>query len=289
MKGGLGNQLFQYAAGRALALRQTNKNSNSVVLKLDISGYGENDGIDTMRHYSLSPFKIQADIATPDEINRMKYPYGIFSKAIRYIDKKVFRKFNIKYDRRIFNHEGGLYLDGFFQTEKYFIDKENDIRKDLNLIYSLSTKAREIDQLIRNTADSVSLHVRRGDYENDKKTNQRHGTCKVEYYARALAFIASKIGKNIHVFVFSDDIDWVRKNMAFTFTSTYVSSPAIPDHEELILMSKCHHNIIANSTFSWWGAWLNQNKKKIVVAPKQWSPKRLKNFKDITPSEWIRL
>ena len=301
MKGGLGNQLFQYACGRALILRQEEKNTivnkdNSAedrdsdsILKLDITGYGENNGIDTMRHYSLEAFNIQAKIATREEIRKLKYPYRIISKGWRFFRVKVLRQFNVGFNPRIFNKQGSIYLDGFFQTEKYFIDKEKEIQADLTLKDPLDQKAQEVSVKIKNAENIISLHVRRGDYVSDPKTNQHHGTCGSEYYSRALEYITSKIGKDVTVFVFSDDIEWVRNNMSLPYPAVYVSSPDIPDYEELTLMSQCRHHIIANSSFSWWGAWLNPNPNKIVIAPKRWVRATNIDISEVVPNNWIRL
>jgi len=301
LKGGLGNQLFQYACGRALILRQEEKNTivnkdngaedrdMGFILKLDITGYGENNGIGTMRHYSLSPFSIQTEMATLEEIRKLKYPYGIISEGWRFFKAKVLRQFNVGFNSRIFNTQGSIYLDGFFQTEKYFIDKEKEIRADLILKDSLGPKAQEVSAKIKNAENSISFHVRRGDYVSDPKTNQHHGTCDSEYYSKALEYIISETGNDIEVFVFSDDIDWVKDNMPMSYPAVYVSSPNIPDYEELILMSQCHHHIIANSSFSWWGAWLNPRPDKIVVAPKQWVRATNIDMSEVVPNNWIRL
>jgi hypothetical protein len=300
-KGGLGNQLFQYAAGCALLLRQQEKNTSvnkdnyaenkdlSSILKLDITGYGENNGIDTMRHYSLSPFNIKAEIATRKEIRKLKYPYGIISKGWRFFKAKVLRQFNTNFHQRIFDARGPLYLDGFFQTEKYFKDKEKEIRADLTLKNPLGQEAQKASARIQNAGNSVSLHVRRGDYVSDPKTNQRHGLCGPNYYSQALERMTSKIGKDITVFVFSDGIDWVKENMPIPFPAVYVSSSEIADYEELIIMSQCHHHIIANSSFSWWGAWLNPRPDKVIIAPSQWVRTTRFDLKDIVPSGWIRI
>ncbi|MDE2188786.1 MAG: alpha-1,2-fucosyltransferase [Patescibacteria group bacterium] len=289
LKGGLGNQLFQYAAGRALSLRQENKTGIKVPIKLDITGYGKDNGIDTVRRYSLEPFNTRASIANRDEIRRLKYPFGVVSKGWRFFKAKILRQFNTGFVPRIFNTKGPIYLDGFFQTEKYFLDTEKEIRSDLTLKNPFSVKAQGISAQIEKTVNSVSIHVRRGDYVTDAKTNQHHGTCGHEYYSKALEYIASKIGTDFTVFVFSDDIEWVNKNLPLPYPAVYVSSPDIPDYEELILMSQCHNHIIANSSFSWWGAWLNPHADKIVVAPKQWVRTGKDAMKDIVPNSWIRL
>ena len=290
MKGGLGNQLFQYAAGRALAVRQEARAGGSVELKLDVTGYGENNGIDTLRRYALGPFNIKASIANAGEIRHLKYPYGIVSKGWRFFKAKILRQFNVRFVPALFNARGPLYLDGFFQTERYFVDKEKEVREDLRLTEPLSPKAESVSRLMRDSPfEAVSLHVRRGDYVSDAKTNEHHGTCDAEYYAKALEHIVTMIGKDIRVFIFSDDIAWVKENLILPYPSIHVSSPEIKDYEELVLMSLCNHNIIANSSFSWWGAWLNANPDKIVTAPRRWVAKGEKDFADIVPSSWKRI
>ncbi len=304
LKGGLGNQLFQYACGRALMLRQKAIGHDSQQLGLDITGYNRDNGADTPRKYSLNFFNIHADLATPLQIQRLKYPYGIISKVLRFIWIKVLRQGNPPFRKYIFYTERNVYLDGFFQTEKYFIDFETEIRRDLTLRNPLNAQARNISDTIRNTPRSISLHVRRGDYVSDTKTNEHHGTCGAEYYTDALEYLTSRIDSSlslndlspghqdsslVHIFVFSDDIEWVKTNMPLKYPATYVSSPEIPDYEELILMSECKHNIIANSSFSWWGAWLNENPSKIVIAPKRWIKGNDIDYKDICPTSWIRI
>lgn len=289
LKGGLGNQLFQYAAGRALALRIGHAKNAPVTLKLDTTGYGENNGIDTMRYYALLPFNIEAEIATGEEIRALKYPFGIVSKGWRFFRTKVLRQFNINFRYSIYSHKDPFYLDGFFQTEKYFKDQEMEIHSDLTLRAPLSISATTILNEIKGHSKSVSLHVRRGDYVTDVKTNLVHGTCGPEYYRKAIELITQKIGTDVLIFVFSDDIEWVKNNLPLQHPAIYVSNPKIADYEELRLMSLCSHNIIANSSFSWWGAWLNTNPDKVVIAPKRWVAKNERRFMDIIPPTWIRI
>jgi hypothetical protein len=278
LKGGLGNQLFQYSVGRALSLRKNQP------LNLDISGYIKHNAIDTPRQYELVPFNIQANVPALEEVEKLRNPYGIFTKGLRFFKMKFLRKFNLH-----FYSTKGVYLDGFFQSEKYFKDYEKVIRQDLTLKNPLGPKAQEISGLIKNTPNSISLHVRRGDYVQDATTNKYWGTCSPEYYSKALEYITSKIGQNVHVFVFSDDIKWVRENMPLNFLATYIDPADMKDYESLILMSQCNHHIIANSSFSWWGAWLDQKSDKIVVAPSIWARKTRSLYKDIIPSSWIKI
>jgi hypothetical protein len=285
LKGGLGNQMFQYACGRALSLR------NKDQLKLDISGY-ERQGTDTPRSYSLSHFKIkETTIATPGEISKIAFS---IKDMLR---RKLLRDFNIGWKKNIILKKGDIYLDGFWQTEKYFSDVGDAIKKEFTLTNPLGKNAAAIAEMISSeqsaqSTPSVSVHIRRGDVARDAATNPYFGCTPPEYYSRALQYLAERI-KNFRVFVFSDDIEWVTKNIAIPYPTTYVSSndPArqIPDYEELALMSLCDHNIIANSSFSWWGAWLNPRMDKIVIAPKKWIQRGEKIHKDTVPPSWIRL
>jgi hypothetical protein len=289
LKGGLGNQLFQYACGRALQLRQEEKDGDKIALELDATGYAENNGIDALRHYALSPFNIQAEMATREEIKRLKYPYGIFSKGWRFFKARALRQYYTYFVPRILKQEGDVYLDGYFQTEKYFIDKEETIRADLTLKTPFGPQAQEASMKIKSEAKSVSLHVRHGDMAYDPLTNRYWGTCSMEYYAEALKIMHNKIGDGMKIFVFSDDIAWVKENMTMPYPVEYVSAPGIKDYEELSLMSLCKNNIIANSSFSWWGAWLNGNPDKMVIAPEKWTNKEPQQYRDIIPSSWLRI
>ena len=286
LKGGLGNQLFQYACGRALSLRHGEE------LKFDIGGYENSKLSDTPREYLLSKFNIQPTaIATVDEIRSLKYPYGLVSKILRKIRVKLNLN-DIGFVPRITKKRGSIYLSGYYQTEKYFIDKESVIRQELTLKNKLSPGAQIYAELIKKNSPSVSIHVRRGDVARDAKTNPYYGITTTEYYAQALRYIDAHV-TNPHIFVFSDDIEWVKKNIPISQEVTYVShgetEHMIPDYEELVLMSMCNHNIIANSSFSWWSAWLNENKTKIIVAPKEWITRHTWQHKDTVPDSWIRI
>jgi hypothetical protein len=136
------------------------------------------------------------------------------------------------------------------------------------------------------SSNAVSLHIRRGDYVDDVK-NKYLLTFGLEYYNEAVSYIKQTVVDPVF-YIFSDDIDWAKNNLKIG-EAIFVSSPDIKDYEELVLMSKCKHNIIANSSFSFWGAWLNQNFNKIVIAPKKWSNKFVKQYSNIAPPDWIRL
>jgi len=299
LKGGLGNQMFQYACGRALSIR------NNDILKMDITGYELTKKSDTPRDYLLSNFNVKENFAPPEEIRSLKYPYCLISKGWRFARAKILRQFNTDWIPNVFSKKGSFYLDGFWQTEKYFMDQEDVIRREFTLNKPFCPAAQSFADMIRESKDgiisgtskgatTISLHVRRGDVAKDAKTNPYYGVTTPEYYEKALTVMVGLLKdrgekKDLRIFVFSDDIDWVQKNIPIPYPTTYVRGDGIADYEELALMSQCQHNIIANSSFSWWGAWLNKNPYKIVIAPKQWIRGCERRHKDIAPDSWVRI
>ncbi len=298
LKGGLGNQMFQYACGRALSLRMKERGEDGT-LKLDATGFDRITSGETVRTFDLRSFNVDAPLASADEILRIKYPFGSISKAWRLFKAKVLRKFYINFDPAVLDRRGDVYLDGFWQTEDYFKDFEKAIRDDFTLAKPPGATARDWFKAITENHNAVSLHVRRGDYVSDKATGEHHGTCDAKYYERALMDVAEKMDDRARVrgvlavpslYVFSDDIEWARRNLSFPCPTAFVSSPDMTPAEEMALMSACQHHIIANSTFSWWGAWLGQNPEKIVVAPKRWANEHNDDwYKDLIPPSWTRL
>lgn len=288
LKGGLGNQMFQYACGRALSLRAKARGEKDD-LALDVSGYKKLASADTVRSYELEEFNIASRAATDQEISSRKYPFGIISKAWRYLRAKVLRKFYINFDPQVLSWNGDIYLDGFWQSEKYFKDFEKEIRADFTLKKPFGPEAQKWHEKISHDPYAVSLHIRRGDYAKDKATNKHWGTCNMEYYAKALNEIAKSVPKP-NVYVFSDDIAWAKENLKSDFPLSFVSASGIANQEEMMLMAASKHNIIANSTFSWWGAWLNQNPAKIVISPLRWANEHNNDwYGDIIPDTWKRL
>ena len=190
----------------------------------------------------------------------------------------------------LFDIKNSCYIKGFFRSEKYFIDIREELLKDFSLNVELNEKNKKMLEQIKNT-NSVSIHFRRGDYTK-KRVADKYGSCSVEYYKNASKIIADSISEPITLFIFSDDINWVRNNVKFDFETVYVDiNLAKQGYFDLELMKNCKHNIIANSSFSWWGAWLNENESKIVIAPKWWMKDvdtTSKNV-DIIPESWLIL
>jgi len=279
LQGGLGNQLFQYAAGRNLALK------NDAELKLDISSYKE----DSKRHYTLDVFNINASIASEDEIlllKKYKKYYGV---------KNIFHNLFVmnpdKYvvDDHIFTtKEQDCYLDGYWVNERYFSNIEGIIRKELSLKEPPSDYYKEMMDKM-NTCESVTVHIRRGDYISESKTKKVHDICNIKYYEKAISLLVEKV-YSPSFFIFSDDISWAKENLKINYPTTFVGPPNPIDYQELMTMSHSKHFIIANSTFSWWAAWLSNNKDKIVISPSKWLRKENHDAKKaFLPENWLTI
>ena len=281
LKGGLGNQLFQYAFGRLIALRRGEE------LKLDKDILGQRG--DTYRSYGLDNFNIKAQIASREDVLKIKYPLGIASKAWRFFKAKFLRIFHIGFEARMLKTKL-QYLDGYFQSYKYLEPIRRELLEELTLKEDITLKFSDL--LIKlQSPNSVAIHIRRGDYVNNLATKKAHFICDLNYYQKAISLIKEKLAeKNLipEFFVFSDDIAWAKDNLQGE-DFVFVSSPEIADYEELILMSKASNNIIANSSFSFWSAWLNQNPEKIVIAPALWNRKYQNAYKDLLPEDWLRV
>jgi len=287
LKGGLGNQMFQYATGRALAEK------TGQTLLLDISGYSDPRAVnsDTPRTFDLGVFNIKAEIATSKQIRQIKYPLGIFSKILRKINKKILRRYYRDYHPKLLKNlakKKNIYLDGFFQSQKNFKEIRQKLLEELSLKESgKNSIVQEFAEKIGNS-NSISIHIRRGDYANDPKTKNYHGLIPLSYYEKAISTIKQK-NENPVFYIFTDDISWAKENLKMEYQTIFVSGNDFTPQQEIYLMSKCQHNIIANSSFSWWGAWLNTNPKKIIIAPKKWTKTTTKVHPNIVPKSWIKI
>lgn len=284
--GGLGNQLFQYAAGRRLA------QVHNVPLKLDISGFETYK----LHKYSLQHFNLSAEIAAPGEIAGFRYRPSLPGKAAGFLLRRFGPSRNMPlvkekyfhFDPEILSAGGNAYLEGYWQSEKYFKDIEAVIRHDLSFNQEPDAMNLEPAREIAG-CNAVSVHVRRGDYVSNPATNSAHGTASMDYYRAAMKIVAGK-NPDARFFVFTDDPDWVGKNMSFDYPVKLLThNNADKNYEDLRLMSLCRHNIVANSSFSWWGAWLNANPEKVVIGPKKWFNDTVLDTRDLVPGSWLRL
>jgi len=282
LKGGLGNQMFQYALGRKLSL------ANKDALMFDTGGLvrAEMSG-DVSRPFALGAFHISGSVASPELAARARYPYGILSKLSHILRTKLLRQMHVGWEPALLHLQDSVYLDGYFQSPKYFDDIRTILLQDLTLRGAPSETVEKFRTSMAEK-ESVSVHVRRGDYVSNTKVQSAYGTCSSQYYQEAMELIGARV-PSPSWFVFSDDISWVKEHFAFPGEVTYVSDHSITDAEELTLMAACKHNIIANSSFSWWGAWLNQNPEKIVIAPDPWFDSKKNEHRDLIPESWIQI
>lgn len=289
LQGGLGNQLFQYATGKAIALK------NNANLLLDTSEFSKKlDGL-TPRKYALTPFNLNVIVQQHDFGDQ--HITGFLGKVLRKIKKIFFfqRDGAILYHEKSSDFDAAMttisppaWLIGYWQSEKYFDNAANIIRQEIGTPVSLSKKSQAMLMEIT-SRNAVCIHIRRGDYITNPTANSFHGTCDLEYYYKGLSLI-TKQETDAHAFIFSDEPVWVRSNFNSPIPATVVDINTPEDaHEDLWLMAACKHYIIANSSFSWWGAWLGSYSKKIVIAPKQWYKNSHTSTKDLIPDSWIRL
>jgi hypothetical protein len=282
LSGGLGNQLFQYAAARAVAL----KLDGQVVL--DISGLRQNNSRATNRVYELDAFNINANITS------CNYRQYFFAKYLPKLYKLLWLskpcvEHSFAYDPSVSMLQTSAYFLGFWQSYKYFSEFSEILRREISPKKKLSHLGQKYEHLIRSDKNSVAVHVRRGDYVSLLSAANFHGVLPKEYYLNGMRAVLEKIvGANFYFF--SDDVDWCVKNFSTLNKVTFIEySKDRESWEDLILISLCRHHIIANSSFSWWGAWLSDgsiSNKNIVIAPKRWFLKFDSNCEDRFPPHW---
>jgi len=278
IRGGLGNQLFQYCAGRALALR------HGVDLSLDLRDYDKPNAFQV----GLEHFNVQTVPAERLPAGREDGLLQALKKVVKGGALRTYREASLGYDAGFETLPDETHLKGYWQSERYFMPFEDQIRKDLQIVAAPSQQNVDAQAEIA-ACNAVSLHIRRGDYVSNAKFNAAHGTCDLEYYARSAAFVAERVGDPV-IYAFSDDPAWVAENLKLPFEMRFVDhNDGATAHEDLRLMATCKHHIIANSSFSWWGAWLNPSADKVVAAPTQWFADPNKNNPDILPKGWYRV
>lgn len=286
LSGGLGNQMFQYAAAKALATRL------DTPLVFDLYTL-EKKTLATKRHFELGIFDIKAE---KRNTIRGKILNKIFPFAQRH--RKFFSLFGfftdtaaILYQPSFESLKGNITMLGNFQNEQYFRYIKDIIRKDFSLKEPLTGRNADLTKKL-NTTNSVSIHIRRGDYITNKGAASNFVTCEKGYYDAAIDYILKRI-PNPEFFIFSEDFEWVKENLNFgNHPVTFIDWNKEQDsYIDMQLMSLCKHNIIANSSFSWWGAWLNTNTSKIVVAPSKWFQDETKNalLDQFYPEGWIKI
>ena len=288
ISGGLGNQMFQYAFGRALSLA---KDTVFTIWADDHCDYSLHNGFELDRMFNLSGNK-----ANESDFQRV---LGWRSGG-RIRQALVRRRFAWLRGSRIvvepLDHYGNhvpdfpedCYVVGYWQSEKYFKDFQDVIREDFIFRTRMSIQNRAVKEKMA-SCDAISLHVRRGDYISNQKTFDKHGICSMGYYVNAVEFIANRC-EMPELFIFSDDMAWVKENLKFEIPCHFIDhNCASESFNDMRLMSFCQHHIIANSSFSWWGAWLNASAEKLVVAPDRWFNSNQLDTRDLIPNDWIKL
>lgn len=293
IQSGLGNQMFQYACGLAIAKHK------GVPLKIQII---EKDA--HFRPYQLDDFNISAPKVRLLDYIRAGIPpmgYGpvatLTRRIFRMLDnrkpplkRKIILEPQTRFTEQMFDVPNDCAITGNWQTEKYFASITRVIRKEFTLKRGFGTEASQYAKKIigERRGAPVSMHIRRGDSVSQPHSMDFHGSPDATYYLETAKLIREKVGAVV-IYVFSDDPKWVNENIiAQLAPAVTVSSPGISGAEDIILMSLCNHHIIAHSSFSWWGAWLNQNPDKIVLRPKRWYKKDI-DTRDLTPASWIQV
>lgn len=284
LQGGIGNQMFQYALGRALAYQL------DVPLKFDLSNYSEHQ----LRKFELGNFNIAGSIASETDLALAK-GYGVPGRILAPLFGSIFKKLrfrtvhekSLRFCPDIFAIRGNIYLVGYWQSEKYFAQISSIVRNEFTVRCAIDeVNGQRAEQIGGVTA--VSMHVRRGDYVSDAHATQTLGVLPLDYYQSAVKLVASRVDTP-HFFVFTDDTVWAKEHIRIAYPLTFVThNRSEKSFMDIYLMSRCQHNIVANSTFSWWGAWLNPNLRKIVVAPAAWYRDPAYDPSDLIPSSWER-
>jgi Glycosyl transferase family 11 len=290
LMGGLGNQLFQYATGKSLAWKL------NVPLTFDTTALTtpNTTGNYSIRDLELTVFNTEATIATAAEIcpykkNKIGKIWNLFLFYLPIkIDHLYIREPYFHFFKRLKNAPENCYLEGYWQSEHYFLEHRKELLVQLSLSTALSAESLVLAEKMKQES-AVSIHVRRGDYVSIAHNTTLYEVCGEEYYTKAMEHIGEKI-KNPVFYVFSDEPNWFKEKITTTAAVIFVEhNTGKKSYEDLWLMSLCQHNIIANSSFSWWGAWLNTNEAKTVIAPAKWFKNKEKNTNDLIPKTWIKL
>ncbi len=288
LQGGLGNQMFQYAFGKAVSSRCNE------ILKFDLTHLlaRYKSKLTIFRNYDLDVFNIEIIKATNLEILSFtlprfnnKYIYTLLNKF--YLKNNVYTEkyFNYNYDVNYL--QGSHYFIGYWQSFKYFLEMEEKIRKDFILPHA-NANSLDIANRIASSS-SICLNYRRTDYLSNNILNTLSGTDGKNYYEKAIKTIVDTVDEP-HFFIFSDDIEWCKNNVKLKFKTTFVEHlyAGRKFANYMKLMSMCKHFIIPNSTYAWWAAWLARGKNKIVVAPRNWFMDKEIDTNDLVPEDWIR-
>lgn len=283
--GGLGNQMFQYAFGRSLE-------ECGREVKYDLSYFDSIPAGDTIRVCELD--EIVPDLPKATKWDLIKYT-NIFQQLLRIMDAYMGTRFSVirteeskNFDISFYG-ELNKYLIGYWQNEKYFINIREILLNDFCFpVNKLNERNKKLIWRIRNSENAVAVHVRGGDYFSKDNIKIFGGICTPEYYKRAFEYFGNMF-ENVNFFLFTNDVEWVKVNVDTDCHNIEVVdwNDKAGSWVDMYLMSICNHNVIANSSYSWWSAWMNQNENKVVIAPARWT--NSDTFSDITPASWVTL
>lgn len=284
IQGGLGNQMFQYAMGKTYAEKSRTD------LYLDLSFYNQpiSKGV-TPRKFELDIFDLNYQVAGTQDLAKFEN-FSYWYRIKRKLGLPVPIYYREGNNSDILEGKNDIYLDGYWQSELFFKDFSDVIRNGFHFRSSLNEQSRNITSNIKSTKTSVAIHLRRGDYVLSAIANAHHGVCDIDYYRRGIEHLNASVDEPYY-FVFSDDVEWAKSNFLPLFRNMEIvqGNQGEDSWQDMHLMSLCKHNIIANSSFSWWAAWLNANPNKIVVAPGKWfATAELNNdVHQRIPADWI--
>ncbi len=289
---GIGNQLFQYAYGRAVGLNKgcEFKIDNSYYINYsEVTQYGYT----YKREYGLNQFNIIENIATPEEIERVKTVSGSnrissfinrkLQESAPYYRKRLVKELDTVFDCNLLRINDNTYVEGYFVSEKYFKNHRSLILNEFSLKKALNEKNAAVIKRMQDT-ESVCISIRRTNF----LANPVHNVCNEQYYKDGLSAMSDLL-KNMRVFIFSDDNEYVVNNFKLPFEHEFVTHNFPDFYEDLRLMTHCKHHVIPNSTFSWWGAWLSQHEGKKIIAPKIWLNSNAIDYSTVIPEEWIKI
>ncbi len=284
LQGGMGNQLFQYATGKSLSLRL------GVKLILDLNWYLDKKNSNCK--FKLDSFNIEDSIWTlPIKSPRiiLKILYKFSEKfSILGLTLPVMKDIDFKFNYNVLTTQESAFLDGYWQNESYFKEYRNELMNIFNLKGEIDRSNFELLKKIQNS-NSICIHIRRGDYLTDPSAAKINGICSKDYYYKALNILSKKIDSP-KCYIFSDEPQWAKANLVLDCESIFIDCNTADQPElDFQLMKSCKYFIIANSTFSWWAAWLCNYKDKQVIAPKVWFLNQTLNQNMHLPESWIRI
>jgi Glycosyl transferase family 11 len=294
LMGGLGNQMFQYAAALRLAIR------HSTELKLDLSLLNRNNlwETHTKRNFSLDAYDLNSALSR-HAVRMVPFKSRLtfvdrFSKLVRIGSNSanIYREKGVLFHPSVLNLPDDFVLEGYFQDERYFSDISDTVRDSFRAPLEaghLKDETQKLAEDIR-TCTSICVHVRRGDYVTNSLAAAHHGVCSINYYTNAIKALLEIVGAD-KIFVFSDDVPWCRSNFSQSPNLVVVGEKhsGYQSAIHLWLMSLSSHFVISNSTFGWWAAWLGSCPDKVVVRPSRWFQNERMMSGDICPASWARI